>query len=288
MKERTLMHKDTRSRGTKEVVTRAVAEMDENISHFWKTVQRRFPRAKHIIVEDGFQWFYRSDEMISSPPDIFRRVAQLCPLDVEVFISLLRGDGIIPSTRYRIKREKWRLVTRQLHIKGTAAWEECPMHPEPSVMVPHKVFRGPVGTFQDIWSRQSHLAGELGWAVRVHRIAAIERHHFYGRYEPFGCSTPDCDAWFDQPEQFTSHAIVTKHDSTYVLPESLEALFTENDKKWKEARKSITEEERVSWSGGESVALRQERSLRKNIFFSWKRIYCMCKINLRSSINCGI
>jgi uncharacterized C2H2 Zn-finger protein len=68
----------------------------------------------------------------------------------------------------------------------------------------------------------------------VLRLAAVKRHHFYGRNEPFRCPAIDCNAWFAQPKDYTTHVIARQtdhHDNNYVLPEPYHSLFADSEKR---------------------------------------------------------
>ncbi|KAJ4360978.1 uncharacterized protein N0V89_001547 [Didymosphaeria variabile] len=207
---------------------------DGNIRNFWGRVQCLFPQAKNVMV---------GDESIDSPPhpvgsstaswpppELHRRVCQLCPPDINVFVSILRGDG-------RLKRTLWRRVTIQDDDNETQELDECQNHPGPSIIVPHKPFRGQVGICQYLWSQCWAIANKEK-ALRVLGLAAIERHHFHGRHEAFGCPAPNCDAWFGRPEEFTTHVIRTarRHDDSYVLLEPYQSLFADGEKTLEELR----------------------------------------------------
>jgi hypothetical protein len=156
-------------------------------------------------------------------------VGQMSPSGMDVYIFLVQGDG---SLNRRMQRKLWRRVNSggSSDTDETSEWELCADHPGPNVIPPYKVFRGPVGLHDDSYARFLDIVKQKK-AIRIHRIAAMERHHFYGLKKPFGCSAPDCDAWFEQPEEYTSHAIETKHDKIVRLPEFIESFFAENDKR---------------------------------------------------------
>lgn len=67
-------------------------------------------------------------------------------------------------------------------------------------------------------------------AIRIFEIAAVEKYHFDGHHCSFRCSVQDCNTVFQQPEEYTTHAIDTGHDKMHPLPESFKNLFAKNDK----------------------------------------------------------
>ncbi|KAF2680725.1 hypothetical protein K458DRAFT_489639 [Lentithecium fluviatile CBS 122367] len=222
---------------------------DEYIRNFWRRVQCLFPQAKYVMVGDNFP--DRHPHPVSSstaswpPPESHRRVCQLCPPNINVFLSMLQGHD-------RLKRTLWRRVAIQEDDNETQELDECQSHPGPSIIVPHKPFRGRVGTCKYLWSQ--------GWAIslqkkalRVFRVAAIERHHFHGRHKAFGCPAPNCDAWFERPEEYTTHVVTSAkhHEDSYVLPEPYQSLFADGEKRLEQVEQRHLEilEPFLKWLG---------------------------------------
>jgi hypothetical protein len=99
----------------------------------------------------------------------------------------------------------------------------------------------------------------------VLRLAAVERLHFHERHEAFGCGASQCDAWFKQPEAFTTHAIKMRglHEESFVLPEPYQALFGAGKKRLEGIEQRRFEHERtvLGWWG---KAGSKERELAEN------------------------
>ncbi|KAF2447514.1 hypothetical protein P171DRAFT_429146 [Karstenula rhodostoma CBS 690.94] len=238
---------------------------DGNIRKFWRRVQCLFPQAKYVLVgggtEDGLYHPVGSGTATSPPPTVCRRVCQLCPRDINVFVSILRrGD--------RVKRTLWRRVTTQEDSNETQELVECEDHPGPGIIVPHKPFRGQVGTCQYLWSQGSAIARQ-NLALLVLRTAAIERYHLHGRHEAFVCRARGCDAWFERPEEFTIHVVGTgeQHDR-YVLPEPYQSLFADGEKRLEQVKQRHREikEQFLKWwgeFGSEERKVAQEEFLRE-------------------------
>jgi hypothetical protein len=73
----------------------------------------------------------------------------------------------------------------------------------------------------------------------------VEKHHFgNGPYRSFRCSEQDCDAVFERPEEYTSHAMKTNHDKSLSLPEPFQQMFTENDERLKRMGRDLIESRR--------------------------------------------
>ncbi|KAJ4987899.1 hypothetical protein SVAN01_06629 [Stagonosporopsis vannaccii] len=186
-----------------EAVAMAFGGMDELIQDFWRTVSCRLPKLKHIILCDDKDRSEAPDD-IQVPPLMYRKTEN--------------------------EEELWQRVNDK-RSTNTITWQLCIDHPKPDVLPPYKVWRGPVGMHEDSYARFCDVAYQRK-AIRVHRIPAMERSHFYGLHKPFICPAADCDALFEQPEEYTSHAIETKHDLIVQLPEYIESAFAENNKRF--------------------------------------------------------
>lgn len=203
--------------------------MHERMQDFWRTLQQRLPRVKHVILGDDHDRSDYHDGRL--PPDVYQKVGQMCPPGISVSVDLVQGDG---STKSRLKRVRWQLVTVKEDVSTNASqeWKLCSNRNETSIIPPNKVFSGPVGAFLEYFTRGKDVNCQRR-AIRIHRIAATEKLHFDRCYEPFSCTAPDCNVHFTQPEEYTTHVIRTKHDKHYALPEYVETLFTENDERLK-------------------------------------------------------
>jgi hypothetical protein len=218
--------------GTEEdAAATAYGGMDEQIRVFWETVQRRLPQLKHVILSDQCT---RSERR---PPALWKKVGRMCPASIDVSFYHLNADDPYNG---RSKRTWWRRVINQTTTHDANVrydWESCSELPELIVIPPNHEFRGPVGRYEHFNAKYAdHNARRR--ATRMQRIAAMERLHFHQTHKPFGCSAPDCTAWFAQPEEYTTHANKTRHDEKDTLPAVYEAAFAENDEKlkqlWKE------------------------------------------------------
>lgn len=236
MRERTWMTLEGSGRwiGTEEeAVATAHGGMNEQIQSFWGTVQLQLPQLKHIILSD------EGTRTKRQAPALWKKVGQMCPASIDVSFYLLHGDD---SFNRRSKRTLWRRVINQKTTHDANVrydWEPCPELPDLIVIPPYHEFRGPVGRYEHLCAKYAdHNARRR--ATRMQRIAAMERLHFHQTHEPFGCSYPDCTAWFAQAEEYTAHAIATRHDEKDTLPAAYESAFAENDEKlkqlWTEAK----------------------------------------------------
>jgi hypothetical protein len=223
---------------------------DDYIRNFWRRVQYLFPQAKYVMVggdskRNGHGLASSSTACWAS--DLDRRICQLCPQDINVFLSILQGPY-----HGRLERRLWRRVSIQEDINETQELDECESPPGPGIIVPHKSFRGRVGTLLKI--------RDEGWAImcqetalEVFRNAAVERHHFHERHEPFGCPAPDCDAWFERPEEYTTHMTtsVLTHPEFYPVPEPYQSLFADAEKRLEqeELRRVERLESYLEWLG---------------------------------------
>jgi hypothetical protein len=147
---------------------------------------------------------------------------------------------------------------------------ECRNHPGPSIIVPHRPFRGHLGTTEYLWN-QGWAITQQRLALRVLRLAAIERHHIHGRREAFTCPAPNCDVIFERPEEFTTHVVnppqytPDKHDNSYVLPEPYQSLFAVDEMRLDQLKLRYREvkENFVKWWGRHGS---EERGIAENEF----------------------
>jgi hypothetical protein len=159
----------------------------------------------------------------------------MCIPGIEVFYSFFTySHGLLSGRERRIWRE---LKDNEIscEIEG---WAEIPNYSQMRIIMPPKKFRGPIGAFEAWLYKSKQLDGRRE-IVKTMLVTAMERHHFYGRHEPFTCPVPECWAWFDHPDQFTTHMLVKEKiniDGDHidfleqlVPPEPFESLFVKND-----------------------------------------------------------
>lgn len=230
-----------------DAIATAYGGMNERMQDFWRTVQQRLPRVKYLILGDDQDRSDYHDGRL--PPNVYKKVGQMCPPDISVSVDLVQGDG---STNRRMKRAQWQLNTTKGDASTNALqeWKPCSSRRGLSIIPPNKVFCGPVGAFLDYFVRGNEVDRQKR-AIRIHRIAAIEKLHFDGLHKPFSCAAPDCNVRFDQPEEYTTHVIPTRHDKYQDLPEPFKTLFAENDDRLKRLSDIEREKEHsfLAWWG---------------------------------------
>lgn len=202
--------------------------IDDDLRNVWDRIQFVFPRVSCIMISDA----------LSSvpPPESHKRFCGLCPPAIDVFLSLL-----VRSSRHgRRKRIIWRRVAMEEDQTGLQEVDGCQIYSEPSIMVPDKPLHGLVGMAQLAKLRRSFFSARKR-ALKVLRIAAIERHHFFGRTKPFKCPAPHCYVWIEQAEGYTDH-IWQSHrrqpGDSYVVPEPYRSLFNDANARIKEMEKN--------------------------------------------------
>ncbi|KAF2999027.1 hypothetical protein E8E13_008267 [Curvularia kusanoi] len=263
MTERTWMDEESLEHwvGTEEeALATGYGGTDERMQNFWRTVQRCLPQVNHIVVGDDHDRSDYHDGQL--PTGLYRKVGEMCPREIRVSVDLLRGDG---STNNRLKRAMWQLAIAQgaVSTKASQAWKSCQRLTQPNVVPPKKPFHGPVGRFLE-YDTLSKDIQEQKRAIRVHRIIAVERLHFNWTHKSFTCASSGCHLQFQQPEEYTTHVIPTKHDKRLnekqELPEYLERLFTRNDERLDELARLRVEKERslIAWWGQKGSAQRYD------------------------------
>lgn len=209
-------------------------EQVEIISYFWHRVHTHFPRVSRVLLSFTFP-----EKLTTVPAKDWTKIKRMCIPGVEVYISSVTYEDRISSRR---EKRTWR------GLKDNEGWTEIPNYDRPTIVMPPKIFRGPIGAYES-WIYKATQLSAREETIKTMLVAAIEKHHFYGRYEPFTCPVPGCCAWFDQPEQFTTHLLVVDilrtnpGDHTHFLnqemvpPEPFKALFATNEEELEELRR---------------------------------------------------
>lgn len=230
--ERTFVSDDERSKFID-------AHIETNIKNFWCTVHRFCPRVKRVMFsKDGYSF---PDKNVMT--ECFLKMVQLCPQGFDVyFYTTEPAEDAIGRRR---KRVLWRLRTADGDIGPTL--EHDSKGPGLLVVPPEKPHRGPVGDFlkgRTLWDR---FCGQQS-AAKCYRAAVIEQSHFKGQHKPFGCSAAACDAWFDQPEQYTTHWLASRHGECELPPGEAGALVASNTKRLQMLNEEVTEADGIFWN----------------------------------------
>jgi hypothetical protein len=199
-------------------------EFDEK--DFWQIVRRLFPRVKRVILSQESRSPLDKDPVACC----YQKLAQACPQDIDVSICATETEE--DAVGRRRKRVCWRLRAGQEDVDAgtTLERDELLKSPLMPVVPPQKACRGRVGKFLRSAALWNKLNGQC-FAVPMHRAAAVEKHYFEKQYEPFSCSLTNCDAWFEQPDQYTTHLLATRHGKEEEAPGQFETVFTENSKR---------------------------------------------------------
>ncbi|KAJ8116085.1 hypothetical protein OPT61_g2415 [Boeremia exigua] len=222
--------------------------VEASIQAFWCTVQRFCPQVRRVMFTKDGTSFPDKDVMT----DCFQGMARLCLQGIDVLFYT--AEPATEAVCGRRKRVLWRLRTsgEDMAMETTPKPEQNLKAPGLIVVPPQKPHRGRVGEFikaQTIWEKYCSQS----WAAEFYRAAAVEQHYFLGRHEPFGCSVAGCDAWFDQPEQYTTHLLATSHGKSETLPGQAGALVAGNtESEWILYHKTRDLHDRFwGWWGGE-------------------------------------
>lgn len=213
--------------------------IETNIKDFWCTVHRFCPRVKRVMLSRDGPSF--PDKNIMT--ECFLKMAQLCPQGVDVFFYTT--EPVEDAIGRRRKRVLWRLRTADRDIGPTR--EEHLKAPGLLVVPPEKPHRGRVGDFlksRTIWER---FCGQH-FAAEYYRAAVVEQSHFQGHHKPFGCSVAACDAWFEQPEQYTTHLLASGHDKREPPSGQAGVLIASNTKRLEMLKQKVTEANDIFWN----------------------------------------
>lgn len=231
--------------------------INAGIIDFWQIVLRTCPRVKRIMLSTDDRRLHGNPPMT----DCCQRVAQLCPRGIGLFFYAAETGGDLSNGRR--KRFLWRLTAGQgdTHTVITPKLEHS--NPPGTIVVPpKKPYGGRVGAFikaNSLWEKFN----DQRRAAELHRAAAIEKHYFEGRHEPFGCLATNCGVWFEQPEQYTTHLLTTGHGAHEAAPNNIDALCIENTKRIEELRQEHVKAHQCFWDWwGEHGT--QQRSMAEN------------------------
>ncbi|KAF2828309.1 hypothetical protein CC86DRAFT_454155 [Ophiobolus disseminans] len=171
--------------------------LEDRIHDWWQTVQSRFPRATRIIVSEDS---YRLTE--TALPHELDLMLRMHPPVIDVSISIVRA---IEDEGY-LERRLWRRPDDGNILVDSVG--------EQHVLLPPKIFRGPVGEWQHHYYQLFRHVGKARATSKI-LIEARERHQFDGRAEPFQCPKHICGRTFEAPGEWTAHAFQTSHNEDW-------------------------------------------------------------------------
>lgn len=205
------------------------------ISLFWENLQQRFPRAKRVIFNHNAVRAYHEEHI--EPPSIplaLQLLIKACPSSIKASTIVLESQTptsnatVADRTTSTWYRPVYRFET------STRMWEKSEQDlNHTTVFMPVKQFQGPIGEFKRIWYMWDYklkLERQGLWPLMVE---ARDRYHFDGRrHESFPCMLLECDAYFDKPGLWTSHALQhhaqLREDTLLgILPSDLRADFAQ-------------------------------------------------------------
>jgi hypothetical protein len=234
--------------------------INAKINNLWRTVQRICPQIKRVMLSAELTSGHAKQPVTYG----YRKLAQLCPQDIDVFLWVAETEDEAAGRRRR--RVLWQLRAGQAHMDITAAPKREQRRTSPGAIVvpPEKPYRGRVGAFNranSLWRKYNNQRH----AAKMHRAAAVEKHYFQGQCKPFGCPVPDCNAWFEQPEQYTTHLLATGHGPNEAAPGDIEALFVENIKRIEELRQEQQAAHHYFWDWWDKLGTKQRNIAEKEV-----------------------
>lgn len=221
------------------------------IQDFWQVLQRRLPRATHVIFSENF-----ATRAGAPLPSGLRRIAEQCPPGICAYVSWLQKE---PEYDMRVRRSLWRPV-RRLGSSNTS-WEVFhPTWTQQTILPPPKSFSGPVGAYSYLDYRREHRLS-LRLARRLHVLQAVEMYYTEERCPSFICPSSRCQVRFELPAEWTAHAVDARHNSDIILPsKQLQDLFAQHDARlahMEQQDKDTLSSMRVAW-GEEGSQQRRE------------------------------
>ena len=197
---------------------------EHQITEFWKTLRRRFPCAKDVVL--GAEGIDESDaivfeeliQMVGRCPDgISARLSRFCPDTPLTFRPVSRQlfqQTHADSSRFSLELTK-------------ASWS-------PQLVLPPIQKRsGPVGAYER-WLHDGDLYNYIQNARKLLLIQAIEAYYLHTLQAACICPFPNCGRKFEEPGQWALH-YVSSDDSMHVLGqpsppcETLYAAFADHE-----------------------------------------------------------
>lgn len=176
------------------------------ISEFWGTLQTRFPHLEEVVINydgDVLPWKWQGQR----PPLAVQLLLENCPngiISSALVIDTKRFPNPNKSSRLPIcVRKRW-----AFQRSATGAWNKSePNNDREIILIPTKVFTGPVGQFMELryqWDWKIPLQRYGLWPLLVE---AVDRYYFdNGCNDPFPCLLPNCTAFFEQAGAWSIHA----------------------------------------------------------------------------------
>ena len=226
-------------------------DMRQNVvGTMWTALRKRCPRVKRVVFNQ--QIMSGTDvEGTGNVPECLEVLIRACPKDIvaEAFIVEEREGRHWNNGTYS---NFYKVECRTAHYRPLegGSWEELePTAKQYAVLVPGRLFRGPVGHFEKNYFlfRRRVVQEYAFWPLA---IEALDRHHFDGgRNNAFQCPKTDCDVVFTKPGEWTIHAATTKHgwarieDGLFdILPTELRTVFEAKYNQMEAKREELSEE----------------------------------------------
>jgi hypothetical protein len=220
------------------------------VETMWTALRKGCPRVKKVVFNQ--QIMSGTDvEGTGNVPECLEVLIRTCPKDIvaEAFIVEEREGRHWNNGTYS---NFYKVECRTAHYRPLegGSWEELePTAKQYAVLVPGRLFRGPVGHFEKNYFlfRRRVVQEYAFWPLA---IEALDRHHFdEGRNNAFQCPKADCDVVFTKPGEWTIHAATTKHgwarvedDLFDILPTELRTVFEAKYNQMEAKREELSEE----------------------------------------------
>jgi hypothetical protein len=186
--------------------------VEDRVRAFWQTLQYRFPCATSVVVSES-----APRKATESLPVDLKMMVEMCPEGIRASASFLKS---VADHGYLLERSLWRR-----DVRATGEWQQVASSwMRHNILLPPKDFRGPVGAY-DCTYYKLHRYCRQKTAAKLLVIEAVERHHFHERRKPFNCFEPGCGSRFEEPGEWTLHALDNAHYPCTVVPEEVKPLF---------------------------------------------------------------
>ncbi|OAG10814.1 uncharacterized protein CC84DRAFT_1203152 [Paraphaeosphaeria sporulosa] len=189
---------------------------DAAAERLWKVMKEKFPNVKRVVLYQTsarHSMYHRPAQHSRHQENIspwLRRLLESCPpgIDAAVFIAVAHGSPVFRRGRIRANNSPMHIERALYRISNKGEMKKvAPRRPYRTVLIPMRVFSGPVGHFEKV----KYLDGRIECQRRglgLTMIEAIDQYDFAHNdfFGPSSCPMRYCNERFTQSGQWALHA----------------------------------------------------------------------------------
>jgi uncharacterized protein YbdZ (MbtH family) len=229
------------------------------ITTFWDSVQRRFPQAKRVVInQDAASGTWRGADTVPPP---LQALVQAGPCTMAIS-TLVPERQPLPNadTSTRIPPvSTWQ--RSQYQFTTSTLWTKIERKHGKTILLPVRQLPGLVGRFVGLKERcvRNRLEQYGLWPLA---IEALDRYHFdLNRNRPFACPLPPCRGYFDKAGAWTVHAAASHYqDPTQfsILPNEIRVPWEERVRVLEESRQQAKKQFSKIWEDWDKAGLEEQ------------------------------